>query len=250
MITFYLNAIPKIKKAVFFCLFFTSLLFTSCSVSKNLTLSNDGITKYVIVIPDSPTIVETTAASELKEHLDQITGAEFVVLHESEVKSPHRLLVVGNSKLARTLLPGVDADKLPYDGIVIETIGDNIVLLGHPVRGTLYAVNTFLEEAAGVRWWTSTESFIPKINKMKVPKLQINYGPRLIYREAFYKDALSDTKFAARMKCNGDFSKIESKYGEYHKFQYFVHSFYPILPPQIYFDKHPEWYSLVDGKRV
>ncbi|MDD4697115.1 MAG: DUF4838 domain-containing protein, partial [Fermentimonas sp.] len=250
MITFYLNAIPKIKKAVFFCLFFTSLLFTSCSVSKNLTLSNDGITKYVIVIPDSPTIVETTAANELKEHLDQITGAEFVVLPESEVKSPHRLLVVGNSKLARTLLPGVDADKLPYDGIVIETIGDNIVLLGHPVRGTLYAVNTFLEEAAGVRWWTSTESFIPKINKMKVPKLQINYGPRLIYREAFYKDALSDTKFAARMKCNGDFSKIESKYGEYHKFQYFVHSFYPILPPQIYFDKHPEWYSLVDGKRV
>ena len=78
------------------------LLFTSCSVSKNLTLSNDGITKYVIVIPDSPTIVETTAASELKEHLEQITGAEFVVLHESEVKSPHRLLIVGNSKLARS----------------------------------------------------------------------------------------------------------------------------------------------------
>ena len=250
MISFFLNAIPKIKKGVFFCLVLVPLFLSACTVSKNLTLSKSGITKYVIVVPDSPTKVETTAARELKDHLDQITGVDFAVVHESEVKSPHHLLVVGNSKLARTLLPTVDADKLPYDGIVVETIDDNIVMLGHPVRGTLYAVNTFLEEAAGVRWWTSTESFIPKAKKLKVPKLQINYGPHLIYREAFYKDALSDTKFAARMKCNGDFSKIEPEYGEYHKFQYFVHSFYPILPPEIYFDKHPEWYSLVDGKRM
>ena len=250
MIPFFFNAKPLINKGVFSCLVLITLLFTACSVSKNLTLSNGGITKYVIVIPDSPTLVETTAASELKVHLDQITGADFVVVHESEVETSHHLLVVGNSNIARTLLPAVDADKLPYDGIVVETIDDNIVMLGHPVRGTLYAVNTFLEGATGVRWWTSTESFIPKEKKLKVPKLQINYAPHLIYREAFYKNALSDTQFATRMKCNGDFSKIEPEYGEYHKFQYFVHSFYPILPPQIYFDRHPEWYSLVDGKRV
>lgn len=249
MISFFYSVLNS-KKSVLLFLAFASLLFTTCSVTENLTLSDGGITKYVIVLPDSPTLVEMTAAKELKEHLDHITGADFFIVSETEAGTSQPMLVVGNSELAKTLLPTVDADKLPYDGIVIESVEDHIVMLGHPVRGTLYAVNTFLEDAIGVRWWTATETYIPKVKKLKVPKLHINYAPHLIYREAFYKDALSDTRFAARMKCNGDFSKIEPEYGEYHKFQYFVHSFYPILPPKIYFEKHPEWYSLVEGKRV
>ncbi|WP_298652777.1 DUF4838 domain-containing protein [uncultured Proteiniphilum sp.] len=226
------------------------LLISACSESDKLTLSSGGKAEYSIVLPDAPTLVETTAARELKKHLDEITGADFAIVGESKADSSKPLLIVGNSSLVKAFLPAVDVTQLPYDGIVIETIGKNIVMVGHPVRGTLYAVNTFLEEAAGVRWWTSTESYIPKAKRLKVPMLHINYAPHLIYREAFYKEALSNEVFAARMKCNGDFSKITPQYGDYHKFQYFVHSFYPILPPQKYFDKHPEWYSLVNGKRT
>ena len=29
----------------------------------------------------------------------------------------------------------------------------------------------------------------------------------------------------------------------------FVHTFFPLLPPEKYFDEHPEWYSEIDGKR-
>lgn len=227
-----------------------SILVTSCGSTNNLTLAKGGKANYLIVLPDSPTLVEKTAAKELKKHMEQITGAEFTVIGESEVNSEEPMLVVGNSNLARTLLPAVNLDNLAYDGIIIETVGRNVVLLGHPVRGTLYAVNTFLEEATGVRWWTSTEAHIPSSKNLQIPQLHVNYAPHLIYRESFYKDALSNSPFAVRMKSNGDFSKIEPEYGGYHRFQYFVHSFYPILPPQVYFEKHPEWYSLVDGKRL
>ena len=248
---FFFNTIFKAKKRIFFS--FTvcaALLSCACSGSDQLTLSGGGKAKYLIVLPDAPTLVETTAAKELKKHLDEITGADFAVVSESKADSKQPLLVVGNSSLAKALLPTVDVTKLPYDGIVIETVGKNVVMLGHPVRGTLYAVNTFLEEAAGLRWWTSTESYIPKAKRLKVPMLHVSHAPQLIYREAFYKDAFQDEAFAARMKCNGDFSKIAPEYGDCHKFQYFVHSFYPILPPQTYFAKHPEWYSLVNGKRT
>lgn len=202
------------------------LLLNGCSGSGSLTLSDGGKAKYLIVLPDEPSPVEATAASELKKHLDEITNANFSIVHESEADRSQPLLVVGNSSIARSLLPDIDATQLPYDGIVVETIGKDIIMLGHPERGTLYAVNTFLEEGAGVRWWTSTESYIPKAKKLKVPLLRIHHAPHLTYREAFYKDALKDEAFAARMKCNGDFSKISPEYGGYHKFQYFVHSFY------------------------
>lgn len=245
------KTIFKTQKRVFlFLAVFAVLLSSAYSKPVSLTLSNREKTKYSIVLPDEPLPVETTAANELKKYLEEITSAKFTIIGESKADITQPLLVVGNSSLAKTLLPEVDAAQLPYDGIVVETVGKNIIMLGHPTRGTLYAVYTFLEEAAGVHWWTSTESYLPKTKKLKVPVLHIRHAPQLIYREAYYKDAFTDEAFAARMKCNGNSSKITPEYGGYHKFRYFVHSFYPILPPGKYFEEHPEWYSLVNGKRV
>ncbi|MDR1223029.1 MAG: DUF4838 domain-containing protein [Tannerella sp.] len=221
----------------------------NCSQSGKLTLAKGGKALYSIVLPDSPTAVESTAAKELKKYLDEITGAGFAIVSESKANNAIPQIVVGNSRRTKALLPNVDVDKLSYDGIVIETAEKNIILTGHPTRGTLYAVNTFLEDAAGVRWWTSAESSVPKNKKLTVPQLHLHYAPQLIYREAYYKDAEYDEMFSVRMKCNGA-AQISPEHGDHHKFQYFVHSFYPILPPATYFDKHPEWYSLIDGKRT
>ena len=242
-----------------------AMIFSCTATDSNtLTLAKGGKAKYSIVIPDNPSQVETTAAKELKQHLDAIAGADFAVVKESAADNSRPQLVVGNSARARALVTGLDAGKLPYDGIVISTTGDHVVLVGHPVRGTLYAVNTFLENACGVRWWTSSEKHVPVAKTLKVQAMNIKYAPKLIYREAFYKDVYSSDVnfrneyyveaeqsdvFASRMKNNGYFTNIRPEYGGYHKFQYFVHSFFPILPPDVYFEKHPEWYSQIDGKR-
>ena len=29
-----------------------------------------------------------------------------------------------------------------------------------------------------------------------------------------------------------------------------VHTFYPLMPPAEFFNDHPEYYSLIDGKRI
>jgi hypothetical protein len=71
----------------------------------------------------------------------------------------------------------------------------------------------------------------------------------LIYREAFYKDAF-ESVFAVRMKCNGSHERIADDYGGHHTFTYFVHSFYPLIPPDKYFEAHPEWFSEINGKRT
>jgi hypothetical protein len=234
----------------FISLFLFSFLFLNIAASaETLTLSTDGKTEYAIVLPAEATLVEQTAAKELKQHLDAVTGADFVVVKETEADAAKPQIVVGNSKRMKEFLPEIDVTKLPYDGIVIKSVGKNLVLLGHPQRGTLYAVNTLLEDVIGVRWWTSTESFLPKKPTLEIPEQNLQYAPKLIYREAFYRDAF-DGIFATRMKCNGNRARTVPEYGGHHRFQFFVHSFYPLLPPDKYFAEHPEWYSEIKGKRI
>jgi hypothetical protein len=75
------------------------------------------------------------------------------------------------------------------------------------------------------------------------------YAPKLQSREAFYRDAF-DPVFAARRKLNGHHHRIPADYGGHRPFCGFVHTFYPLLPPEKYFDQHPEWYSEIDGRRT
>src|SRR5690606_43640 len=113
----------------------------------------------------------------------------------------------------------------------------------------LYAVNTFLEEACGVHWWTSEESSIPSKKKLKIDVQHISYAPALIYRESFYKDGVENI-FCSRMKCNGDFSMTADEYGGHHHYLPFVHSFNYFLPRERYFATYPEWYSKVGEERI
>ena len=208
----------------------------------------DGKSDYVIVLPATPQPAETTAAQELQEHLAQVTGVKLPVASEQEVAAGAKQICVGPSARARQILPSLDVAQLGPDGIVMKTAGTNLVLAGQGSRGSLYAVYTFLEDVVGCRWWTSEENFIPRQAAIKLPSLDVTYTPPLRYREAFYRDAF-DGKFAARLKCNGHHHRIAAEYGGHDRFAGFVHTFYPLLPPKKYFAQHPEWYSLVKGKR-
>ncbi|MDR2757004.1 MAG: DUF4838 domain-containing protein, partial [Planctomycetaceae bacterium] len=44
-------------------------------------------------------------------------------------------------------------------------------------------------------------------------------------------------------------ARIGLEYGGHHRFQYFVHSFFPLIPPNKYFAEHPDWYSEIKGER-
>jgi len=216
-----------------------------------------------IVIPVAATPVELSAARELQEHLAKVTGAAFAIESEAVSKSGPRLLV-GNTAAARALIPGLDPAALAYDGIVLKTVGDDLILTGHPQRGALYAVYAYLEDTVGVRWWASDETFIPRRPDLPLPKLDIRYAPKLRFRESYYLDSFN-ARFKARLK--GNFSSrtrymlapmemIPESCGGNHRLIYFkgrnsaYHSFYELLPPGRYFKDHPEWYSEIKGKRT
>ena len=232
-----------------FLLLSVTLMLTASPVAAvPLPLVTEGASGYTIVVPAESDPVVQTAARELQEHLAEATGATLPILAEDEAPADTARILVGPCRQTAELLPELDPDRLGHDGIVIKTVGEHLVLTGRPPRGTLYAVYTFLEEIVGCRWWTSTESDIPRRPTLEVPPQDIVYAPKLRIRSAFYRDAF-DGVFAARLKLNGHHHRVPAEYGGHHRFAMFVHTFFPLLPPEEYFDKHPEWYSEIDGQR-
>lgn len=203
-------------------------------------LAKDGATDWRIVLPDEPTIVEKTAARELSEHLKVVTGADFQTVFEKDVPADGRSLIfVGNTAQA-------PKKEYEFDEILIRMNDGRLVLAGHEKRGCLYAVYSFLQDVVGVRWWTSEDAFLPEKPTLVVAHdLEVSYAPQLISREMYQRNA-QPKEFSARMKGNGH---LTPEYGGAVRIINFVHSFYKYLPPEKYFDEHPDWYSEIDGKR-
>jgi hypothetical protein len=112
----------------------------------------------------------------------------------------------------------------------------------------LYAVYTFLEDVVGVRWWTSTESTIPRRPTLRIPAQKVVYSPKLLSRETYYGDALEGV-FSARLKNNGHMTSVTEAYGGHMSLIGWCHTFAQFLPAEKYFKDHPDWYPLIDGRR-
>lgn len=217
-----------------------------------ITLAENGAASCVITLPENPTAVQRSAAAELAKYLGEITGADFPILCETDAPQG-KILAIGPSKTTAALLAehGGQPRDWPYDAVRIAQCGESVVLTGHPTRGPLYAVYTFLENDLGCRWWTSEESTIPKNPSPVVTVTPVDYAPKLISRESYYQGMIGprNADFALKMKCNGNSCAIPEEYGGHHRYQFTGHSYYTLIPPDKYFLDHPEWFSEIDGIR-
>ncbi len=227
-------------------LFLIARPLTACG--DELILVADGNAKCTITVPADPAPAVNTAARELQDHLRAVTGVTIPIIAETEAKSDTPQIALGPTDAFARRAADVDLKALPSDTIVMKRVGNSLLLAGRPPRGTLYAVYTFLEDHVGCRWWTSTESYIPKSDTLKVNDLDVQHTPPLRYREAFYQDTFQ-SPFAARLKLNGHHHRVPLEFGDHYRFVGFVHTFFPFLPPSKYFADHPDWYSEIDGKR-
>jgi len=212
-----------------------------------LTLAHGGSTRYQVVLPAHPSLPQQHAARELASFLGQITGAAFPVVTEAQWgRGP--AIFVGLSAAARRGAPGASTHGLGREGLVMMTAPPHLLLYGGEPRGTLYAVYAFLEEKLGCRWWTSTASTIPRRERLVIGRLCERQVPLLEYREPFFWDAF-DGDWAARNRCNSTAARLDERRGGQITYQGFVHTLPQLVPVDKYFDAHPEWFQMRDGKR-
>jgi hypothetical protein len=214
----------------------------------NITLASSGKAKCIIYVDQSATETEKYAANELADHLKKITGAEFTVTQQ-EPSAELAAIVVGPSKLAQTLAFELSFDKLGLEDVVIRTKGNHLLLAGGKPRGTLYAVYRFLYTQCGVRWFAPWETKIPQKKTLTIKDLNSVEKPSFEARDPFWFCAF-DGDWAARNYSNSEHARLTEKHGGAVTYKGFVHTVTSLVPPEKYFEKHPEWFAVNDGKRL
>ncbi|MBT7165346.1 MAG: DUF4838 domain-containing protein [Victivallales bacterium] len=195
------------------------------------------------------TLAEKTAAHEISAYLGRMTGTVPMVRAEGAA-SAGRAIFVGDTAVARAM--GIEVAKLADEEWIVRSVDQGVVVAGGGSRGTLYAAYHYLEDACGVRWWNPWEEHVPRLREAPLLGLQLSGKPGLQYRDIYMLYGGDGGRFAARSRLNreGD-ARISPDYGGCRDYgpPYHVHTFYMYIPPKTYFADHPEYFSLVGGKR-
>lgn len=222
------------------------LLAGSLCIARPLVLVKDGRSAYSICLARDASPSEKHAAEELQKFIEEISGARLPIVSD-EGRPGGRLLLVGNSRITDRLKLSTPAQKTGPEGFALKTAGKHLLIAGGRQRGTMYGVYALLERL-GCRWFAPGLSRIPKMRTIAIGALNEIQKPAFEYREPFFTEAF-DRDWAARNKANGNRMELDEPTGGKVQYFPFVHSFYQLIPPQKYFAEHPEYFSLIDGKR-
>ncbi len=264
-------------------------ILASAPTIADMTLALRGKpAEYAIVVPADAGECLRYAAEELRDFTEQMTGVRlpiasgiaaggaslavvrlppktpatglrgesYVELSDNSAGGPpasRQTVKPANSQPAK---PAEAVHALGADGFRIAVSGDALRILGGGERGVLYGVYELLERFAGCRWYSSWHSRIPRLERFAVPEdLDETQIPAFDMREPFWYDVRRHTEFEARLRVNGHkWGTLAAKFGG-DDFRFggglaSAHTFRTLLPSDEYFDVHPEYFSLVKGKRL
>jgi len=228
-----------------------------------LTLAKHFSTPFRVLVEETnASVSESFAVDELISFVQQVTGAILPKAPMSEedlaraLNNPEwriyntDLIVVGKNALTEKLGLNAEIDAQGDEGFIIRTVDEHmLVIAGGRLRGTLYGVYTFLEDYLGCRWYTPEISNIPHRSEVILPEINLAKKPAFDIREAFNMENF-DGLWSARNKANSQHHRVGQAAGGRLIYDG-VHSFERyLLPSDKYFDAHPDWFALVDGKRV
>ena len=216
-----------------------------------MELLKQGKTAFTLAVSPAMSPAEAYAKEEFAKYFAK---ASRVTLEETPAAPGNRKTIVIGKTLLRAM--GLEdalgkAEALGQDGYYFSVSDSLLAIAGEGERGTLYGVYSFLEKFLGCRWFTPEVEVIPAKRDILIPSQEASYTPCMEYREPAITECRIP-EYAARQKINGHFGQMGEKYGGHVKYGdgYFVHTFDRLMPPEEFFDEHPEYYAEIDGVRL
>ena len=209
--------------------------------SSSLTIAERGRpAAYSVVLPEKPSPSEQYAAEEFRDWTEKLTGV--------------RLAIVTNVTPAKAvyLNPERPDEALGIDGFRLTTRGENVCVSGGS-RGVLYGVYELLETYGGITWLTADMTDVPASGALEVPKTLCDVQkPAFARRNHDWNQLWSKPAFECRSRLN-NYARDPKYGGKYPAFDPMFnscHTFGRLLDPEKLFDEHPEYFSMVKGKRL
>ena len=224
-----------------------------------LTIAAGGKTDYVILLPAAPTSQEMKAASEIALHLNQMTQASLPEVVEGQPNLPAfaKVISLGQTERLKKTTLAEKAVDLGDEGYAIAAAGEDLFLFGGAQRGPLCAVFALLEEDLGVRWYSIDQSTpgvtrIPRTPDLRFRPVPRTYVPGFELRQPLIRETHNEI-WALRNRVNAQYAlaQIREEWGGSIPLvrELFCHTFNRLVPRDKYFQDHPEYFSMRDGRR-
>ena len=207
---------------------------------KKLLLAERGQARLPISITREACPGQERAAGELARYLRRITGADFAIARGTQPEGAIALAI---------------EPSLEEEAFCLEITDRGISIAGGSLRGIFYGVYGFLEDVLGVGFYTHDVTKIPWIPHLELEAATLWEKPALEYRQLdgtleYLPDWRAHNRLnAARTEVAGAPVAPLDRYGGGKSYALFVHTFDTLVPAAQYFDEHPEYFSMIDGKR-
>ncbi|MBN1213338.1 MAG: DUF4838 domain-containing protein [candidate division Zixibacteria bacterium] len=197
----------------------------------SLYLVKAGYSFYDIYLPPDASEMTSANVDTLRRYLREVAGIDLPVT--GKLRGERQIVVeIGESRDHRFI-----TEDLSNDGFVISTEPGNkkLFLTAHTDYGFQNAVYTFIESYLGCRRFSPTIMVVPKRPDIVLQKIFDRQVPVITSR----MQDIKDPSYMAWHKLNNR-----------DDFGLFVHTFDKLVPPEKYFDDHPEYFSMLKGVRT
>jgi len=217
--------------------------------SPALTLADDRVALYRLVVPRKARRIEQKAAADLGHNLSLICGADFPIITEGELADKGGPYIsIGRTELLATSPCKWKSADLAQEGYALEVVDGNVFLYGGSGRGLMHGVYSLLEEDLGCRWYATDSIDTPSMARLSVSLAPRKYIPVLELRDPYIL-SMHDPNWSLRNKTNSPHARIPLAWGGSIRYHHMGHTYASYFPTKQYFAEHPEYYALVNGKR-
>lgn len=210
-----------------------------------LTIIDNNTCNFEIVYPDVSSLDVEEAAIFFASILSEMSGCEINAVKEAEHTNSLGAFYVGEVNASSSL----DLSAIQNDGYRLYSDGQNVYIKGKDDNATLNGVYDFIESELDCMYVRSDYTYVPRYENLKLRAYDDTINPSISWRRVYQYEALENDWYK-KLRMNGAGEREEGNNIEYYKgWGSWCHTSFKYISPDEYFETHPEYFSLINGKR-
>lgn len=214
-----------------------------------IKFSDGGESEYSLIVCPEGVLTEEgggrsetelrAAAEYFRTALERVTGAAFALSEEDP----------GGKAIRITL----DADcGIERGGHGLTIAEEGITFVSSDADGLTAALYAFLEERLGCMFVSPEYDYIPRLDTVYLDAAEEEYVPSVQWRYVYSDEADVPKNDEGQRAEYGSYrySKLRLNGAANNDWYAWVHTSFTYVPPEEYFDEHPEYFSLYRGRRT
>ena len=227
----------------------------------------DGAPLTAVVLPAQPALHHLFLATEAQRLLQEITG-KTLAIRTADVKGAGRALYLGVTPPGEEF--AADLARLTDEGVLVDIGAEGVVCLGKTARALNYSLYEFFR-LLGCRWYMPGPrgTVIPRAEKLDLRPVHLVHNPSFDLRGGcviqvqapppkFDLSGINEEQYIAWATMN-HMNRLKAAYPQswdygairgYSWEEFAGHTYTYLVPPEKYWQQHPEYWPLVKGKRT